>query len=76
MYQRLVVIVVQKVAIKDIAGRVWGWIQIEDDGNKKAIDRSGRIVGYYKTFNNATYDNKGKVVAYGDVVGSLIKMGN
>lgn len=65
----------QKFPIKDIAGKIWGWVQIEDDGSKKATDHTGKIVGYYKPFNNATYDNKGKIVAYGDVVGSLIKIG-
>lgn len=66
----------QKLPIKDVAGRVWGWVQIEDDGNKKALDHAGRILGYYKVFNNTTYDVKGKVVAYGDLVSSLIKIGN
>ena len=65
----------QKLPIKDVAGRLWGWIQIEDDGNKKALDRTGRILGYYKSFNNTTYDVKGKVVGYGDLVSSLIKIG-
>ena len=49
----------QKFPIKDVTGRIWGWVQIEDDGNKKAIDYTGKIVGYYKVFNNATYDTKG-----------------
>ena len=53
-----------------------GWIQVDSNGDKKALDRAGRIVGYYKAFNNTTYDVKGRVVAHGDVVSSLIKIGS
>lgn len=66
----------QKLPIKDVAGRVWGWVQIEDDGNKKALDHTGRILGYYKVSSNTTYDVSGRIVAYGDLVSSLIKIGN
>lgn len=66
----------QKLPIKDVAGRLWGWIQVDSNGDKKALDRAGRIVGYYKAFNNTTYDVKGRVVAHGDVVSSLIKIGS
>lgn len=64
-----------KFPIKDVTGRIWGWVQTEPNGDKKAIDHTGKIVGFYKSFNNATYDNKGKLVAWGDIVGSLIKIG-
>lgn len=65
----------QKLPIKDVAGRVWGWVQIEDDGNKKALDYTGKILGYYKAGSNTTYDVTGRIVAYGDLVSSLIKIG-
>ena len=65
-----------KFPIKDATGKIWGWVQIDANGDKKATDYKGKIVGYYKVFNNATYDYKGKLIAWGDVVGSLIKIGN
>lgn len=64
-----------KYYIKDVSGKIWGWVQTDSDGNKKAVDNTGKILGYYKVFNNTTYDNKGKVIAYGDAVSSLIKIG-
>lgn len=66
----------EKYSIKDAKGRIWGWVQIESDGNKKAFDYTGKTLGYYKKFNNATYDYKGKLIAWGDIVSSLVKIGS
>lgn len=63
-----------KFPIKTVSGKIHGWIQVEDNGDKKATDASGRILGYYKANSDTTTDVNGRIIARGDVVSSFIKV--
>lgn len=63
-----------KFPIKTVGGKICGWIQVEDNGDKKALDTSGKILGYYRANSNATTDVSGRLIARGDVVSSFIKV--
>lgn len=61
-----------KITIKNRAGRIMGWVKVESNGDKVATDSAGRIVGYYKAARNVTTKTSGEIYAWGDVVASLI----
>lgn len=63
-----------KFPIKTVGGKICGWIQVEDNGDKKALDTAGKILGYYRANSNVTTDVSGRLIARGDVVSSFIKV--
>lgn len=63
-----------KFPIKTVGGKICGWIQVEDNGDKKALDTAGKILGYYRANSNTTTDVSGRLIARGDVVSSFIKV--
>ena len=62
---------VSKEMIRDKNGKILGWIETDQLGNKLVRDFSGRIKGRYKKVHNATFDFYGKIVAYGDATSGL-----
>ena len=61
-----------KEAIKDWSGKILGWIETMPNGDKKATDFGGKILGYYKKQSNYTTDFYGKLIYQGDAVVSFI----
>lgn len=64
----------EKVPIRSVSGKICGYIQIDDNGDKRATDNLGKILGYYKAKSNTTVDVSGRILARGDVVSSLIRL--
>ena len=62
---------ISKEKIKDRSGRIIGWIETDQFGNKVAKDFYGKIVGRYIKMNNLTKDFYGRIVAQGDATAGL-----
>ena len=63
-----------RIEIRAFGGKILGWVIEEPNGNKKAIDFGGRLLGTYEKSSNVTRKFGGKIVANGDVVsGFLLK---
>lgn len=58
--------------IKDFYGRIVGYIEEDNKGNKTVRDFYRRITGYYDKKLNITKDFYGRIIAKGDASGSLI----
>jgi hypothetical protein len=63
---------VTKEMIRDRHGKIIGWVETDNLGNKVVRDFSGHIKGRYKKVHNATFDFYGKIVAYGDATAGLL----
>lgn len=59
--------------IRDFSGRILGYIETDNDGNKIVRDFYKVILGKYDKKNNVTRDFYGRIVARGDASASLIK---
>ncbi len=59
-------------AIKDWTGKVVGWIDKDDRGNKTIREYNYKIVGKYDSSTNTTRDFHGRVVAKGDHIGIML----
>lgn len=64
----------EKIAIRDFGGKILGWIETDDKGNKTVRDFGGWILGYYKKSMDATTDFGGRIIARGDMSASLINL--
>lgn len=62
----------QEQTIRDFYGRILGFIETDDRGNKTARDFYRRIVGRYDKTRDVTTDFYGRVLTKGDTVASLI----
>jgi hypothetical protein len=62
----------QKITIQDFYGKILGWIDVDDRGNKTVQQFAGPIVGYYRKSDNVTTDFYGRIIARGDVTASLL----
>ena len=62
----------QEQTIRDFYGRILGFIETDDKGNKIARDFYRRIVGRYDKTRDVTTDFYGRVLTKGDTVASLI----
>ena len=63
-----------KIEIRAFGGKSLGYVVEESNGNKKALDFGGKILGTYDKSTNTTRKFGGKIVAIGDVVsGFLLK---
>lgn len=63
---------IQEQTIRDFYGRILGFIETDDKGNKVARDFYRRIVGRYDKNRDVTTDFYGRVLTKGDTVASLI----
>lgn len=61
-----------RTKIKDEYGRIIGFIEELDNGDKIAKDFYGRILGKYHKDTNKTHDFYGRIVGKGDVSSGLI----
>jgi len=64
----------EKIAIRDFGGKILGWIETDDKGNKTVRDFGGWILGYYKKSMDVTTDFGGRIIARGDMSASLINL--
>ncbi len=62
----------QEEIIKDFYHRIIGYVQTDNQGNKKAFDFYRRLLGTYNKQQNVTKDFYNRIVARGDAVVSLI----
>lgn len=59
--------------IRDFTGRIMGYIETDNVGNKIVRDFYRVVLGKYDKKNNVTRDFYGRVIAKGDASSSLIK---
>ena len=52
--------------VRDIAGKILGYIEEDKDGNKRCRAFSGRILGYYDKAQDMTRAFNGRIVTRGD----------
>ena len=53
-------------------GTIIGYIETDSNGDAKATDWFGKILGFYKKKNNTTTDWFGKILYKGNCLSSLI----
>lgn len=58
--------------IREFNGRILGYVDTDNKGNKTVRDFYGRILGYYNVDLNVTQDFYRRIVARGDAAISLI----
>lgn len=58
--------------IRDFNGRIIGYIETDDKGNKTVKDFYRKILGYYDVKQNVTKDFYKKIVARGDASAMLL----
>lgn len=59
--------------IRDFYGRIIGYIQVDNKGNKIIRDFYRRIVGRYDKASDTTRDFYGRIVARGDQSSMMLK---
>ena len=62
-----------KETIRDFYGKIIGYIETDNIGNKTVRDFYGKILGYYDKSINATTDFYKRVIARGDCCGILFR---
>ena len=62
----------QKDTIRDFYGRILGYIETDNKGNKIVRNFYNQILGYYDKANNVTRDFYKKIVARGDQASGLL----
>lgn len=59
--------------VNDARGRLVAIEEYLDNGDIYVKDANGRLLGRYESATNMTFDAKGRLIARGDVHGSLIQ---
>ena len=62
----------QEIVLRDRNQVVIGYINTEWNNEKVLRDRNRNIIGYYCPNDNTTRDRTRRIVAYGDVLTSLL----
>lgn len=60
-----------KDTIRDFHGRIIGYIETDDNGNKTIKNFYGKILGYYQKSDNTTRNFYRKIIARGDQSSAL-----
>lgn len=63
----------QEEIIREFSGKIIGYIQIDNKGNKVVRDFYRRILGKYDKASNTTRDFYGRIIARGDQSSMLLK---
>ena len=63
----------QKTILKTILGHNFGYILTDADGNQKIYNIYHHFQGSYNHNKNITYDKKGDILTYGNILSSLIE---
>ena len=64
----------QTVTLKDYSGKVLGYIEVENNGNKTVKNFYKQVLGYYDADRNVTLNFYKQIVARGDMCSMLIGM--
>jgi hypothetical protein len=62
------------ITIREVSGKILGYVDIGEKGNKTVLDFYGGILGYYKASYDTTTDFQGRIVARDDMAAALISM--
>jgi len=62
----------KRETIKDFYGKIIGFVETDNQGNKRVTDRYGRYCGTYYKRLNQTKNRYGRIVAIGDNIGLLL----
>lgn len=62
----------EKIILRDFYGKITGYIEVKDNGDKTLRDFYGVIKGYYKKSDDTTRDFYMRVVARGDQLTTLL----
>ena len=63
----------QEVVIRDFSGKIIGFVEIDNKGNKTIKNFQRQILGYYDANENVTRDFYRRIIARGDCSGMLLK---
>lgn len=63
-----------RMTVKDFSGKIIGYIDMDDKGNKVVRKFNLMIVGRYDAKLDVTKDFQNRVIARGDMSGSLLNM--
>lgn len=58
--------------IRTATGRILGWIETENSGDKIGFDNAKRIVGKYKKSTNTTHTFSGVIAYKGEALSALV----
>lgn len=58
--------------VKDFYGKIIGYIDTKDNGDRIAKDFYGKILGKYRKEFDKTYDFYGKILSKGDITSALV----
>lgn len=72
MIHRKGMILMNRETIKDFYGKIIGYIDTADNGNKTVRDFYGRVLGYYDKGANVTKDFYHRIIGRGDMAASLL----
>lgn len=64
--------IVDKQVIREFSGKIIGWIETDDEGNRIVREFSGKILGKYDKKFNVTRDFFGRIISKGDQSSLLI----
>ncbi len=62
----------ETTTIRDVSGKIIGYIYIKENGDKTVKNVSGKILGYYYAERNVTTDISGKILSRGDTSSALL----
>lgn len=62
----------QTITLRDFYGKITGYVEIDDRGNKTLRDFYGKILGTYDKRYDVTRDFYGRIVGNGDILTSLL----
>lgn len=66
--------VTNRIAIRDIGGKILGFIEEDKDGNQQCRAFTGQILGFYDKNQDVTREFSGKIVTRGNsCIGFLYK---
>ena len=65
-----------KQSITAFGGKIIGYVESDNKGNKQVRDFFGKILGYYDKSTDTTRDFYGRIVSYGDTVMGLLYKDN
>ena len=65
-------IVVNRTPVRDVSGKILGFIEEDKDGNQQCREFTGKILGFYNKEQNVTREFTGRIRTRGNsVIGFL-----
>lgn len=61
-----------KIPVREFSGKIIGWIETDNNGNKTIRDFTGKILGRYDKKFDVTRTFTGTIIARGDQSGILL----